>query len=186
VVWLDSPITDLPRVANGLGRSRSTAVHAEITAARLLAACFVAGAAWVVAEVAGGLFFLALGVRLWRYELVPLFWDITSPIVWLFAVGLIVPLSIGYDRIVACRWRGRGRLVARLLFVMSVGPVLEVLINEFLFKAAVGRALYIYTTLPTFSGSWSWLSPFYYATLLIHVPITDRLLGASAPAQHPP
>jgi hypothetical protein len=160
------------------------ALHAEITAARLLAACLVAGAAWVVAEVAGGLFFLALGVRLWRYELLPLLWAITSPIVWLFAVGLIVPLSIAYDRMVAVRWRGRGRFIARLLFVMSVGPVLEVLINEYLFKAGVGCALYVYTTLPTFSGSGSWLSPLYYATLLIHVPITDRLLGAAAPAQH--
>lgn len=149
--------------------------------ARLIAACLVAGAAWIVAEVAGGLFFLALGVRLWRYELMPLFWAITSPVVWLFALTLIVPLSIGYDRLVARRWTGRARFVARALFVMSAGPALEVLINELLFKAGIGRALYVYTVLPTFSGSGSWLSPLYYATLLIHVPITDRLLGSDRP-----
>lgn len=158
---------------------REATIPSEITAARLLAACVAAGAAWVLAEVTGGLFFLALGVRLWRYEILPLFWEITSPVVWLFAVGLIVPLSVAYDRTVACRWRGGGRLLARLLFVMSVGPLLEVLINELLFKGAAGRALYTYTVLRTFSGSGSWLSPLYYATLLIHVPITDRLLGAS-------
>jgi hypothetical protein len=170
---------------------RPDAASARFRPARLAAACLVAGAAWIVAEVAGGLFLLALGVRLWRYELMPLFWAITSPIVWLFALTLIVPLSIVYDRLVARRWTGRARFVARALFVMSVGPVLEVLINEFLFKAGLGRALYVYTVLPTFSGSGSWLSPLYYATLLIHVPITDRLLGsdalpgAAAPARTP-
>ena len=148
--------------------------------ARLIAACLVAGAAWIVAEAAGGLFFLALGVRLWRYELLPLLWAITSPVVWLFALSLIVPLSIAYDRLVACRWQGRARLTARALFVMTLGPALEVLINELLFKAWLGHALYVYTVLPTVSGSGSWLSPLYYATLLIHVPITDRLLGTSA------
>lgn len=141
-----------------------------------MAACAAAGLAWIVCEVAGGLAFLAMGVRLWRYHLMPVWWDITSPIVWIFAVTLIVPLSLAFER----RWThglGGGARLARLAaFVGTAGPVLEVLFNEIGFKALIGRGLYEYTVLATFSGSGSWLSPFYYMTLLVHVPITDRLL----------
>lgn len=136
-------------------------------------------------EVGGGLAFLYAGIRLWRYRIVPIFEDITSPVVWLFAVTLIVPLGIAFDRRVAFRWRGYPRQAVRLAFLMTVGPVLEVAINRWLFEALFARPLYEYTVLPTFGGSGSWLSPLYYATLIVHVPITDRLLGvhrAGAPA----
>ena len=143
---------------------------------RLAAACAVAGAAWVVCEVAGGLAFLSMGVRLWRYHLLPVWWDITSPIVWIFAATLIVPLSMAFER----RWThglGAGaRMACLAAFVGTIGPVLEVLFNELGFKALIGSGLYEYTVLATFDGSGSWLSPLYYLTLLVHVPITDRLL----------
>ncbi len=143
---------------------------------RLAAACGVAGLAWVACEVSGGLAFLAMGIRLWRYHLMPVWSDITSPIVWIFAATLIVPLSLVFER----RWtRGLGagaRMACLAAFVGTVGPVLEVLFNEMGFKALVGRGLYEYTVLATFGGSGSWLSPLYYMTLLVHVPITDRLL----------
>jgi hypothetical protein len=145
--------------------------------ARFAAACLFAGVAWILVEVGGGLAFLAAGVRLWRYDIVPLFWEITSPVVWVFAVTLIVPLSVAFDRRVSHRFHGWRKVAVRLVFLMTVGPVLEVLINEHLFKALVGRPLYEYLVLPLFNGSSSLLSPLYYATLLIHVPITDRLLA---------
>ena len=145
---------------------------------RVAAACAAAGAAWIVCEVAGGLAFLAMGIRLWRYHLLPVWSEITSPIVWIFAATLIVPLSQAFER----RWTrglGPGARMARLaMFVGTIGPVLEVVFNELGFKGVLGRGLYEYTVLATFDGSGSWLSPFYYMTLLVHVPITDRLLRA--------
>lgn len=152
---------------------------------RFIAACLAAGAAWIVVEVGGGLAFLAAGVRLWRYDIAPLFWEITSPVVWVFAVTLIVPLSIAYDRRVCHRRLGWRRASARLVFLMVTGPVLEVLINEHIFKAWYGRPLYEYLVLPLFNGSSSLLSPLYYATLMIHVPITERLLTPPSPALSP-
>jgi hypothetical protein len=117
-----------------------------------------------------------LGIRLWRYHLMPVWWDITSPIVWMFAATLIVPLSQAFER----RWTqglSPGVRMARLaVFVGTIGPVLEVLFNELGFKGLVGQGLYEYTVLATFEGSGSWLSPLYYLTLLVHVPVTDRLL----------
>jgi len=146
---------------------------------RLALACVVAGSAWIAMEVGGGLAFLYGGVRLWRYHTFPIVDAITSPVVWIFAVTLIVPLSLVYDRHVATRWHGARRLAARLVFLMTVGPFLEVVINRALFIAWFSQPLYEYTVLPTFGGSGSWLSPLYYATLIIHVPITDRLLGTA-------
>jgi hypothetical protein len=139
-------------------------------------ACLVAGLAWVVCEVLGGLAFLAAGVRLWRYHLVPIWFDITSPIVWLFAATLIIPLSLMFERRFTHGVKGMRRLLYVAGFVAVVGPTLEVVINELGFKTLAGRGLYEYTVLATFNGSGSWLSPFYYLTLLVHVPITDRLL----------
>jgi hypothetical protein len=148
---------------------------------RFVLACLTAGVAWVAMEVGGGLAFLYGGIRLWRYRIVPILDDITSPVVWVFAVALIVPLGIAFDRWVAFRWQGMPRQVVRLAFLMTVGPILEVAINRWLFEALCARPLYEYTVLPTFSGSGSWLSPLYYATLIVHVPITDRLLWAHRP-----
>jgi hypothetical protein len=150
--------------------------NSPITPSRIALACLVAGAAWIVCEVVGGLAFLALGVRLWRYELMPIWWEITSPIVWIFALFLIVPLTLAFEARYTRHVPARSRLLRVAAFVGIVGPALEVAINEFLFKAWLGRALYEYTLLPTFSGSGSWVSPLYYLTLLIHMPITDRIL----------
>jgi hypothetical protein len=146
---------------------------------RLALACLVAGLAWVVCEVVGGLAFLAVGIRLWRYDLLPIWWDITSPIVWLFAATLIIPLSLAFEHRFTRGLVGGARLARVAAFVGACGPALEVLINEFGFKRLVGQGLYEYTVLATFDGSGSWLSPFYYLTLLVHVPITDRILARS-------
>ena len=147
---------------------------------RLLAACLAGSAAWAVSEVSGGLAFLAAGVRLWRYQIVPLFSDITSPVVWTIAGLLIVPVMLLFDRAFRTdRLSPRRRAAARLGFMMCMGPVLEVLINRHVFIRLFGEPLYLYTVLPTFQGSGSILSPLYYATLYIHVPVADRLLGGS-------
>jgi hypothetical protein len=144
--------------------------------ARILLACLTAGLAWIVVEVSGGLFFLALGVRLWRYEILPLWWEITSPIVWGFAVVFIVPLSLLFDRAVTSRFRGLRGWTVHCLFLMATGTLLEVVFNDLIFRHFFGGPLYTYLVLPTFHGSGSWLSPLYYATLLIHRPVSDRLL----------
>jgi hypothetical protein len=147
---------------------------------RLLAACLAGSIAWAISEVSGGLAFLAAGVRLWRYQILPLFSDITSPIVWTIAGLLIVPVMLLFDRAFKTdRLTPRRRAAARLGFMMFMGPVLEVLINRHVFIRLFGEPLYLYTVLPTFKGSGSMLSPLYYATLYIHVPVSDRLLGAS-------
>ncbi|MBL8115621.1 MAG: hypothetical protein JNK60_22260 [Acidobacteria bacterium] len=148
--------------------------------ARFLLACAVGSLAWIVCEVAGGLLFLAAGLRLWRYEIAPVFQGITSPVVWLLALLLIVPVSTAYDRALNLRARSpRSRTALRLLLLVTFGPVIEVLLNEWVFRTFFGAPLYVYTFLPTFGGSGSLLSPLYYATLLVHVPITDRVLYSS-------
>lgn len=145
--------------------------------ARFASACLVAGVSWIVAEVAGGLAFLSFGVRLWRYEIAPLFFDITSPLVWICATVLIVPLSLAFDVLVKSDRLAPGRrALARLAFLMTTGSVLEVVLNRHVFATVFGRPLYSYLVLPTFEGSGSLLSPLYYATLYVHVPIADRLL----------
>jgi hypothetical protein len=141
---------------------------------RVATAWLVAGASWIVMEVCGGLAFLAAGVRLWRYEILPLCWDITSPVVWCIAAAAIPFCCIPLDRFTE-RLPPRTVIWVRLAFFMTVGPVAEVLINELLFKRFLGSPLYRYLVLPTFDGSGSLLSPLYYATLLIHYPILARL-----------
>lgn len=142
---------------------------------RLLRAGIVSAAGWVACETAGGLFFLALGVRLWRYEIAPLFLAVTSPVVWALAFSLLGPLTLLWlaaeERLRLAR---AGRLAARAAFFVTAGPILEVLINRAFFPLAAGHPLYAYTFLPTFGGSGSLLSPFYYATLLVHVPWVER------------
>jgi hypothetical protein len=142
---------------------------------RFATAWLVAGVSWIVMEVCGGLGFLAAGVRLWRYEIFPLAWDITSPVIWCIAAVLIPVCCIPLDRVADRKLSPRALLWARLAFFMTVGPVVEVLINELLFKRYLGSPLYRYLVLPTFDGSGSLLSPLYYATLLIHYPILARL-----------
>ena len=53
---------------------------------------------WILVEVCGGLLFLAAGIRLWRYEILPLCRDITSPVVWCIAAALIPACCIPLDR----------------------------------------------------------------------------------------
>jgi len=150
-------------------------------ALRLPLACVLGAAAWALSEVGGGLAFLAAGVRLWRYEVLPMFSGITSPVVWTLAGLLIVPVMLLFDRAFRTdRLTPRRRAAARLGFMMIIGPVLEVVINRHLFIQVFGQPLYLYTVLPTFEGSGSLLSPLYYATLYIHVPVSDRILGRYA------
>lgn len=158
---------------------------------RFALACLTAGVAWIVVETLGGLAFLAGGLRLWRYEILPVAWAITSPVVWTLAALLIVPLCRLFDLSVTFRLPRSRWLAARLAFLMIVGPVIEIVLNEFCFERAVGRPLYVYTFLETFGGHGSLLSPLYYATLIVHAPIADRLLpppvftrvDAAAPAE---
>lgn len=146
---------------------------------RFALACVAGAAAWVATEVLGGLACLSAGIRLWRYEILPVFWAITSPVVWLLAALLIVPSCQLFDRAVGVgRLSRAGRAALRLAFLMSAGPVVEVLLNRYLFVGLLGRPLYTYLVLPTFGGSGSLLSPLYYATLYLHVPVADRLLGS--------
>jgi hypothetical protein len=146
-------------------------------AVRWVLACLTAGVAWAVVEVGGGMLFLAMGLRLWRYEIVPIWADITSPVVWCFAAAFIVPLSAPVDRVMTAKYGEKGGLCAHLAFIMAVGPVLEVVFNDFIFRKYFGHPLYLYTFLPTFDGSGSLLSPLYYGTLLIHRPICSWILG---------
>lgn len=150
--------------------------------ARLVAACLLASAAWVACEVGGGLLFLAAGLRLWRYEIAPLFSDVTSPVVWALAALLISPSTLAFDRLLSRGSAGSPRPLPRLAFLMVTGPFVEVVLNEWLFRGQLGRPLYVYTFLPTFDGSGSLLSPLYYATLYLHFPVADRLLGRRSQA----
>ncbi|HEV8267069.1 MAG TPA: hypothetical protein VGR00_02500 [Thermoanaerobaculia bacterium] len=149
-----------------------------MTRARLfLLACLAGAAGWIVCETTFGLIFLGFGVRLWRYHITPLFSAITSPWIWLFAFVLITPLIALFDRALRLRHAApRRRALYRLAFLMTAGPVLEVILNESIFVRLLGQSLYTYTVLPTFGGSGSLLSPIYYATLYVHIPVADRLL----------
>ncbi len=144
---------------------------------------------WMVCEVVIGLLFLRAGVRLWEYHLLPVADAITSPAAWAVAFGVIPPLFLVYDRIERKRAPdGRPRWGLRLAYLAVFGPIVELAINP-LFRLAIGEPLYRYTCLPTFDGSGSWLSPLYYATLLVHFPV-ERLLrrapgGESLPSPVP-
>src|SRR5262245_6481265 len=123
---------------------------------RFLLACMAGGIAWAIAEILGGLAFLASGIRLWRYNILPTFAEITSPIVWVIAAILIVPLTALFDRAARTATRPPLRRVAlRLAFMMAIGPLTEVLINNYVFVRVLGQPLYTYTVLPTFAGSGS-------------------------------
>lgn len=147
----------------------------------LFRAGVVSAGGWILCETLGGLTFLAFGVRLWRYHIAPILFSVTSPVIWSLALLLLGPLTLFWlsaeERLPLPR---AGRLAARAAFFMTVGPLLEVLLNRGLFSAFAGRPLYTYTFLPTFGGSGSLLSPFYYATLLVHVPWVEKSRSRSA------
>ncbi len=149
----------------------------------LLRAGIVSAGAWILCETVGGLLFLAFGLRLWRYDIAPILFSVTSPVIWSLALLLLGPLTLFWlsteERLPIAR---AGRLAARAAFFMTVGPLLEVLLNRGIFWAFAGRPLYTYTFLPTFGGSGSLLSPLYYATLLVHVPWVER--SRSRPSSH--
>jgi hypothetical protein len=130
----------------------------------------------MVVETLSGLFFLNLGLRLWSYHILPVWYDLTSPLVWLLAGLLIVPI----EQLFRLSWRKRfgtdARFQVRFAFLTLTGCVLEVAINEIGFNAFLGERFYSYEFLPTFGGSGSVLSPLYYATLVVHWPITDYIL----------
>jgi hypothetical protein len=137
----------------------------------------VALAAWVPCEVLGGLAFLALGVRLWAYHLAPVCWQLTSAAGW----ALLLPL-LGGQCCLYLAWEQRAgvsgsqRWLYRALFLVVAGPVNEVFWNAVV-RAAFGPPLFLYTVLPTFGGSGSWLSPLYYLTLLAGFFLDERVPG---------
>lgn len=124
-------------------------------------------AAWIVCETLGGLIFLACGVRLWRYAMTPILWEIASPVGWAFVLGVAGTNCFGY-----LLWErhfgicGRRRWLYRGLFLMVAGPVNEVVFNALIWWL-VRTPIYVYTLWPTFAGSGSLLSPLYYLTLLL-------------------
>lgn len=132
---------------------------------------------WMVCEVLGGLAFLAVGIRLWTYEMVPVFYAISSPVIWAIAFLLMPPFFYVYDRFEQSKsaMSLRTKVVSRLVFLVVVGCVSEVLINEWIFKRWLGRPLFVYEVLPTFDGSGSYLSPLYYMTLYSHFPLMRAL-----------
>jgi hypothetical protein len=123
--------------------------------------------AWIVCETLGGLLFLVCGVRLWRYCMTPVLWEIASPVGWAF-----VFVVAGMNCFAYLLWerrfgvRGRRRWLYRGLFLMVAGPVNEVVFNSLIWRLA-GTPIYLYTVWPTFAGSGSLLSPLYYLTLLL-------------------
>jgi hypothetical protein len=123
--------------------------------------------AWIVCETLGGLIFLACGVRLWRYVMTPVLWEIASPVGWAF-VFVVAGLNCFAYLLLEhhLRIRGRRRWLYRGLFLMVAGPVNEVVFNSLVWWLT-RTPIYLYTLWPTFSGSGSYLSPFYYLTLLL-------------------
>lgn len=122
--------------------------------------------AWIPCETLGGLIFLAAGIRLWAYYVTPIFWALTSPVAW----GFVFLVAGGNCS--AYKWweqsrrlNGPRRWLFRAAFLAVAGPVMEVIWNSAIWWTA-GTPLYLYTVLPTFEGSGSLLSPFYYQTLL--------------------
>jgi hypothetical protein len=123
--------------------------------------------AWIVCETLGGLLFLACGVRLWRYCLTPILWDIASPVGWGFVFAVAGLNCFGYLLLEhRLRITGRRRWLYRGLFLMVAGPVNEVVFNSLIWWLT-RTPIYLYTLWPTFGGSGSLVSPLYYLTLLL-------------------
>jgi hypothetical protein len=137
-------------------------------------------AAWIVCETVGGLIFLAFGIRLWSYHIAPVFWAITSLVGWIFVWFVAGNLIFFY-----LLWETKAEVTSawrwcfRALFLMIAGPVNEVIWNTIIWNVA-DTPLYLYTVLPTFSGSGSLLSPLYYLTLLLGFWIEERVPGTLA------
>lgn len=142
-----------------------------------LVVCALSSVSWIVCETLGGLAFLAAGVRLWTYQMMPLFWKITSPVIWLVVFVAMGPFMLAFGALEErAGWKGHRKVAYRILYLVTVGPIVEVLINKLFFIGIIGQPLYVYETLPTFGGSGSVLSPFYYFTLYVHYPMTELVL----------
>jgi hypothetical protein len=145
---------------------------------RYVLACVTCATGWILCEAGFGWLFLALGVRLWRYQIVPLLDGITSPVAWVVAALLITPIMTTWENAFHLWDASAARRAAmRLAGLMLFGSTLEVVLNKFVFPWLFGGPLYRYEVLPTFGGSGSLLSPVYYATLYVHLPLVDRILG---------
>src|SRR5258706_14679565 len=143
---------------------------------RYFLACITSATGWLLCEAGFGILFLALGVRLWRYEVSPLLSGITSPVAWVVAALLITPIMTAWEKAfhlwdTTVARRAAIRLAGLILF----GSSLELVLNTTLFPWLFGRPLYRYEFLPTFGGSGSLLSPIYYSTLYLHLPAVDRI-----------
>jgi hypothetical protein len=142
-------------------------------------------AAWIVTETLGGLLFLAFGVRLWRYVMTPILWEIASPVGWAFVFAVAGINCFGYLLIEhRLGIRGRRRWLYRALFLMVAGPVNEVIFDSLIWRL-VGTPIYLYTVWPTFAGTGSLLSPFYYLTLLLGLWVEEWVPRSLASAGRP-
>jgi hypothetical protein len=144
---------------------------------RCFLTCVVGVVVWVPCEVLVGQFFLGVDVRLWEYHIAPWLEKITSPAGW-----LVVLLVVGTNCSLYLLWEdwtgvvGQRRWLYRALYLAVCGPINEVVWNE-LIRWAYGTPLYLYTLLPTFNGSGSYLSPLYYLTLLCGFWADERVPG---------
>jgi hypothetical protein len=142
---------------------------------RYLLTTLITVGSWIICETLGGAIFLACGVRLWSYYITPIFWDLTSLVGWLFVWFVAGNLVFGYllweARTGVTGWQ---RWLYRSLFLVVAGPVNEVIWNTIIWNVA-DTPLYLYTVLPTFDGSGSWLSPLYYLTLLLGFWVEERV-----------
>jgi hypothetical protein len=132
-----------------------------------LITCTISVVSWILCETLGGLIFLALGIRLWAYQITPIFWGIASYTGWIYVFFIVGTGCFAYllgEH--GLEVRGPRRWLYRSLFLVIAGPVTEVIWNHATWNV-LDIPLYLYTELPTFSGSGSWLSPLYYQTLLL-------------------
>ena len=151
---------------------------------RCVLTCLVGVLVWVPCEVLVGLGFLAMGIRLWDYQITPLLWQITS-----YAGWAVVFLVVGTNCSLYLLWEewarvsGSRRWAYRALYLVVFGPINEVIWNSLIWWAC-GTPLYLYTLLPTFEGSGSVLSPLYYLTLLSGFWLDERVPGTLTFGRH--
>lgn len=143
------------------------------SAAVWLTVALISCVCWIVCETLVGIASLGLGLRLWTYEMWPVVWAVTSPVAWLVIFVGMTPFAVLLDKLEALTGlTGFRRVCARIAYLAILGPIIEVIMNELIFKKGFGAPLYTYDYLPTFDGSGSVLSPLYYLTLYIHFPVT--------------
>jgi hypothetical protein len=173
-------VADLPKTSSA-SRARSAGPPLLL---RWFMTSVVGLAAWIPCEVLGGMLFLALGIRLWKYDITPVFCELTSLVGWIFVL-----LVLGVNCAIYLLWeewagvRGWRRWAYRALFLTVSGPINEIIWNSLVW-GAYGTPLYRYTVLATFEGSGSFLSPLYYLTLLTGFWLDERIPGTLAFRRH--